>query len=170
VSGTLVIKSKYSKDLVRESNTYILGDEVKLLKGKVEATCSGRIVCLSRTVFEEVMGTAGKKALQTQLRAKSTVRGKSLERRLSFVNDPERFNISKGTLDRNIMILENHVAVCGNFGYLGTFQNKITRQVVSLKVVAKARAAEANVDVRFLTVRFIKLEFVQFYFFNISNF
>lgn len=122
------------------------------LHATIEGVSSGRIACLPRAVYNEVMGETGQKVIKNELRTTASVRGRSLERRRSFANDPTRFNLSNVMTSRNHLYMEAPIATVGSFGYIALFQNKTTDQQCTMKVVAKKKAHDASAELGLLTV------------------
>ena len=155
VSGSVVITPKNTNEekQYREGNTYILLEEIKTMKAKVTATSTTRLACLPKSAYDDILGTHGEAAMKTEVRRKSSVRGKALERRLSTTNDPTKFNKLKVMITRDHLILDSTTMLCGDYGYIGAFKNKLTKTPCSLKVIAKKKANHAKADHRLLQER-----------------
>lgn len=154
VSGSITIQPKDKPAITREINTYVLYDEIVALEAEAIATTSVRMVCLPRTAFDDVMGPSGAAALKLEVQKNSgAARSKALIRRVSFVNDPAKFNTTKAMTNRAHFVLETPNVLIGDFGYMGTFRNALTKQSCSIKVIAKEKAINAKMDAGLLNER-----------------
>jgi hypothetical protein len=160
LSGKLKLKAnkdgESSKQKKRAENSYILAMEIETLNISIISDSDNtKLALIPKDVYEEVLGDYGKKALQEELLSPRGVGGKprQLLTRQASLFSKENNLLLKVLPSKTNFTIDSAVITLGDFAYIGNFRRNSDNKLVSLKIMAKKRAAECKMDFRLLQER-----------------
>jgi hypothetical protein len=158
LSGKLKLKAAKEgseasqKHKKRGENSFVLAKEIETLGVSVVSDSDDtRLALIPVDAYDEVMGDEGQVVLQEELVSPRGKPRQLLARQQSMFS--KESNLAMKVLNsKNQYTMDAALIALGDFAYIGNFK-KGSKGVVSVKVIAKKRAAECKMDSRLLQER-----------------